>query len=212
MRRATKWSSGSRVTAFRATSAVADAWCPTDLMSARAAPGEVRGPDPIAEAYALGFEEGRHEGEVGEQARLRAVRQAAEEALDVIRANEERWSDSLDENIIALSVAVARHIVERELALDPTIVAALVANALQEFPIDQPVRIRVNPNDLLILESGAVAALDDATDGSRRNAHWLADPRVLSGGCVVEGRDRIVDGRVDSALERVYRRFAHQHA
>jgi flagellar biosynthesis/type III secretory pathway protein FliH len=50
-------------------------------------------------------------------------------------------------------------------------------------------------------------------DGAeQRPAHWIADAQVKSGGCVVEGRDRIVDGRVDTALERVYRRLAHQNA
>jgi flagellar biosynthesis/type III secretory pathway protein FliH len=41
---------------------------------------------------------------------------------------------------------------------------------------------------------------------------WVPDARIARGGCVVEGRERIVDGRVDSALERVYRRLAHRHA
>ena len=41
-----------------------------------------------------------------------------------------------------------------------------------------------------------------------REASWLADPRVARGGCLVEGRDRIVDGRVDTALERAYHRMA----
>jgi flagellar biosynthesis/type III secretory pathway protein FliH len=41
-----------------------------------------------------------------------------------------------------------------------------------------------------------------------REATWLADPRVSRGGCLIEGRDRIVDGRVDTALERAYRHMA----
>ena len=41
-----------------------------------------------------------------------------------------------------------------------------------------------------------------------RDASWLADARVARGGCLVEGRERIVDGRVDTALERAYRRMA----
>ncbi|HVX42066.1 MAG TPA: hypothetical protein VHB25_21065, partial [Gemmatimonadaceae bacterium] len=41
-----------------------------------------------------------------------------------------------------------------------------------------------------------------------RDASWLADARISRGGCLVEGRDRIVDGRGDAALERAYRRMA----
>jgi flagellar biosynthesis/type III secretory pathway protein FliH len=190
----------------------ANAWRPTDL-AFMPPPGSATGaPDPIADAYALGFEEGRHEGEVAERTRLQAARRAAEDALDVIRASESRWSDSIDENITALGIAVARHVVDRELALDPTIVASIVSRALDAFPIDQPVRIRVNPTDLVTLDSGNMPSPGALADAPQRPTHWMADSRITPGGCVVEGRDRIVDGRVDTALERLYRRLAHQHA
>jgi flagellar biosynthesis/type III secretory pathway protein FliH len=188
----------------------ADKWRPNDLAFMPPGGGPVL-PDPIADAYALGFEEGRREGEVAEQARLHGARQAAEDALDVIRANEERWSESIDENIIALAITVARHIVDRELLADPDIVSQMVGRALAAFPIDQPVRIRVNPSDLRTLDERGMPSLDDLAGEPQRAAHWIPDPRIAPGGCVVEGRDRIVDGRVDSALERVYRRLTNQH-
>ncbi|MBA4070797.1 MAG: hypothetical protein C0497_03035 [Gemmatimonas sp.] len=193
------------------TPARADAWRPADLAFVPP-PGRASGaPDPVTDAYTLGFEEGFHEGEMAEQARLQAARRAAEEALDVIRVNEERWSDSISENIVALAVAVARHVVDRELALDPGIVEHIVSKAIAAFPIDQPVRVRVNPNDLAVLDAAGLTA-GDGLDAEQRPAHWIADAQINTGGCVVEGRDRIVDGRVDTALERVYRRLAHQHA
>ncbi|MBI1808809.1 MAG: hypothetical protein HYR75_02835, partial [Gemmatimonadetes bacterium] len=164
----------------------------------------------LADAYALGFEEGRREGEEAEHARLRHTLRSAEDALNVIRVNEERWSGSIEENIAALAVAVARHVIDRELAADTTIVAKLVRRALSEFPIDQPVRIRINPNDLALIE--AHGGLEYADTGPRHEMHWIPDHRIASGGCVVEGRERIVDGRTDTALERVYRRIAYTNA
>ena len=84
--------------------------------------------------------------------------------------------------------------------------------ALTEFPIDQSVRIRVNPLDLSLLTVGTDAQDDTAPITGARDASWLADPRIARGGCLVEGRDRIVDGRVDTALERAYRRMAQVDA
>jgi flagellar biosynthesis/type III secretory pathway protein FliH len=37
----------------------------------------------------------------------------------------------------------------------------------------------------------------------------MADPAISAGGCLIEGHERIVDGRVDAALERLYRRLSH---
>ncbi|MCX5761911.1 MAG: FliH/SctL family protein [Gemmatimonadetes bacterium] len=162
------------------------------------------------DAYTLAFEEGRHEGEHAERARLRTALAAAEESIEALRAGEERWQGMIEENICALAVSVARHIVDREVADNPDIMEKLVRRALAEFPIDQPVRVRVNPTDMQIIQAnGGQAALDALTGTPPREAHWIPDVRISRGGSVVEGRDRIIDGRVDTALERVYRRLTY---
>ena len=164
-------------------------------------------------AYTTAFEEGRHEGEHAEQARLRTALSAAEESIEALRDGEERWQGAIEENICALAVAVARHIIDREVADNPEILERLVRRALSEFPIDHPVRVRVNPTDLQIIQShGGQAALDNLTGTPPREAHWIPDVRIAPGGSVVEGRDRIIDGRIDTALERVYRRLTYKNA
>jgi flagellar biosynthesis/type III secretory pathway protein FliH len=166
----------------------------------------------LAEARAQGYEEGRRAGEEAEGARLRTAVAVAEEALDAVREGEMRWTGAIEENICALAVAVARQVIGRELQESGEIVVELVRRALAEFPVDQPVRIRVNPQDVASLEahgSGATPLLG----GTRgQDSRWVADARIAPGGCVVEGRERIVDGRVDTALERIYRRLTYNHA
>ncbi len=166
----------------------------------------------VGEAFERGLEEGRLAGEIAERARLRTAVKAAAEALDEIRESEVRWTGAIEENICALAVAVARHVIGRELKEEAGPVLELVRAALVEFPIDQPIRIRLNPADLL-----AIRQLDDAGEpgdplAQDRDARWIADSHVAPGGCVVEGRERIVDGRVDTALERIYRRLTYTHA
>ena len=203
-----------------AAGAQGSTWRLDSLAGAKQAPAEARDPaaeaaaahgKEVADAYSLGFEEGRREGEHTEQARLRNSLRSVVDALDVIRASEERWNGALEENIGALACAIARHIVDREIAADPELVSRLVKRAVAEFRIDQPVRVRVNPNDLSIIEANA-DIIELGTDEPTRDVHWIGDPRIASGGCVVEGRERIVDGRVDTALERAYRRIAYHHA
>jgi flagellar assembly protein FliH len=165
----------------------------------------------VLEAYTLGFEEGRQEGEAAEGARLRTAVEAAEEALDALRAGESRWRGGLEENICALAVAVSKQVLGRELRSDVDLVVDLVRRAVAEFPIDQPIRIRVSPHDLALISVGATGH-GSVPIAPGRDARWLADPLVSPGGCVVEGRDRIVDGRVDTALERMYRRLTYSNA
>jgi flagellar biosynthesis/type III secretory pathway protein FliH len=192
---------------FAPVAATVAHWAPEDL--AEAAPGtnapSAPAPDPVGDAFALGFSGGRIEGEQAERARLRTALRASEEALLVLSSSDTRWTGAAKENLTVLATAIARQIVDREVLLDPAIVERLVVRALAEFPVDQPVRLRVNPDDFAIIES--VARVEDEAPGAPRTT-WTADPRVSRGGCVVEGRERIVDGRVETALERVYRRLA----
>jgi flagellar biosynthesis/type III secretory pathway protein FliH len=166
----------------------------------------------VAEARAEGYEEGRRAGEEAESARLRTAVAVAEEALDAVRDGEMRWTGAIEENICALAVAVAQQVIGRELREDVGIVVELVRRALGEFPVDQPVRIRVNPQDLASLET--YGSGDNPLLGVTRgqDSRWVADARIAPGGCVVEGRERIVDGRVDTALERIYRRLTYTNA
>ena len=99
---------------------------------------------------------------------------------------------------------------DREVGTEAEVTQKIVRKALDTFPIDQPVRIRVNPQDLAVLSAYAEPGSTAMPGMPARDAVWLGDVRVLPGGCIVEGRERIVDGRVDTALERVYRRIAYK--
>jgi flagellar biosynthesis/type III secretory pathway protein FliH len=161
----------------------------------------------VEEAHAAGYDAGRLDGELAEAARFRNTVAAAETALDTIRASEIKWQECVVENIAALAVTLARHIVGRELHADAASVAELVKRALAEFPIDQPMRVRVNPHDLSLLSLPTPDGGEPVSIAPNRDVRWLADARIQPGGCVVEGRERIVDGRVDTALERLYRKL-----
>lgn len=159
-----------------------------------------------AEAFANGVALGRAEAEQAAHAAIASALQALYVATEEVRASESRWLATLQENMAALVAGAARHVVGREVRTDDALVRDLAARALAEFPQDQAVQLRLNPAD--------VAAVKAALAESPRagEVRFIAEPRVDRGGCMVEGRDRIVDGRVDTALERIYRRLSGHHA
>lgn len=164
-------------------------------------------------AYLRGVSEGREQGEQAERARLRGAMMAAESALDDVRSGESRWLSNVEENIAAIAVAVAQQVVAREVATGTDVVLGIVTRAVQEFGLDQALTIRVNPNDLTSLQSVERESSPELVSLTRgREARWSSDARIEPGGCVVEGRERIVDGRVDTGLERLYRRLTYTHA
>lgn len=160
--------------------------------------------EAVAAAMAEGYERGYAEGEQAARAQgeseVRAAAAVLHEAATGLRAHEARWSANLEENVAALAVLVARQLVQREVAADPALVRGLVAGALAQFPMDDQVTVRLHPEDLhrcrtLLGEEGVTLP----------DLRWVADPAVERGGCLLEGRERILDGRLDVALERAYR-------
>lgn len=161
----------------------------------------------IAEGYTAGFADGQKKGAESAQVQVKQSLALIEKLLEQIQGAASLAPSILEENVSALAVIVARQIVSREVSASPEIVADLVRRALTEFPVEQAVRIRVNPLDLSMLTVPGASDDKQPITGTRE-ASWMADPRIARGGCLIEGRDRIVDGRIDAALERLYHRMA----
>jgi len=161
----------------------------------------------IAEGYAAGFADGQKKGVESAQVQVKQSLTLIEKLLEQIQGAASLAPSILEENVAALAVIVARQIVSREVSASPEIVGDLVRRALTEFPVEQAVRIRVNPLDLSMLTVPGASDDTQPITGTRE-ASWMADPRIARGGCLIEGRDRIVDGRIDAALERLYHRMA----
>jgi len=129
---------------------------------------------------------------------------AAESAVDQIRLSREAWNAVLHDNLVTLATAMARQIVERELRQDPATFQELARKAVAGFPADEPLRIRLHPADLLLLAGDEGDVDPAAVKLGDRFVRWIPDEEIIPGGCIVEGPDRIVDGRVDEALQRIY--------
>jgi flagellar assembly protein FliH len=161
------------------------------------------------QAYTRGYQDGQLAGVQAEAARVRAALGAIDDALLRLQGEAEAWVGNARENVCAIAIAVARQVLMRDLEGDPSRVADLATRALTEIPVDQPVVVRMHPDDLRVLESlpDEAGASRASLNGDRSQVQWVADPRVARGGCLLEGRDRIIDGRIDTGLERLYRRL-----
>jgi flagellar biosynthesis/type III secretory pathway protein FliH len=176
------------------------------LENPRVSPG-VQKENELQEAFQRGFREGEASGLDRALRELDPSRQAAEKAANQLTVLREELKGQTQENILALALVVARRVLEKELRTQPGVVAELVEKALTQFPLDQKIRVRLNPADLKFLsEEGPNRP---AVDAAGREVRWTPDESVAPGGCIVEGPEHVVDGRLDTALERIYRTVFH---
>jgi flagellar assembly protein FliH len=156
-----------------------------------------------ADAYARGRADGEAAARAMLDQTLAHALQAIGSAAESLQRHESRWLANAEENIAATAVVVARHVLQREIHADPTFVTALVTAVVEQYPVDQEVTVRLHPDDL-----GACRSALQQDGGSWRTLRWIGDATIQRGGCLTEGRERIIDGRVDTALERAYRALA----
>ena len=150
-----------------------------------------------AAAYSRGRADGEHAARASVDQHIASAMALLSDALRSVQLHESRWVSNAEENVAALAVMVARHIVQREVNADPSFVRDVAQRAIAQYPLDQEITIRVNPEDL----NACRASIEES---GRREIRWISDVSILRGGCLMEGRERIIDGRVDTALERAY--------
>ena len=166
----------------------------------------------LARTEAAAYAHGRADGEKLAWAellpRVEFIAQALGAALEDVRLHQARWTANAEENLAVLAVAVARQLIAREVETDATIVSGLVQRALAQFPLDQQVTVRLHPDD-----ANSCIELLQPTEGNKfHEIRWATDTQVHRGGCMVEGRERIIDGRIDTALERIYQSIGNVQA
>ena len=146
-----------------------------------------------------------------ERAAKETVPQTDAVAADTARqAFEKGFADGIEQGIAQtyekITPAVAKHLIQREVRADPTIVRDLVEQALDLVPNDVALEVRLNPDDL--------AAIDDqlsrvGAGGRPLHAQWIADASLDRGSFLLETPLRVVDGRADIALRSLYDRLSH---
>lgn len=178
-------------------------WQPPDLA---VAPAPERPDAEPAGGYATGYAEGLREGEAR---RADAIRGAADRLASVLAPLREAWEaaagDRIDD-LVALSLAIARHLLQREITSDPTLVSDLARRALSLIPDGAPLVVRMHTADLEALHELFAGGLEPP---GGRTVRWEADPALERGDILVEGPQRLVDGRTDVALRGLYERLAH---
>lgn len=170
----------------------------------------------IDQARSEGWEEGHRagvaEGRRSEEARTRSALDAAARAVSEVEARMVQMEEGARRDLPALATAIASHLVGHAVEADPAILGRLIQLAVSEFLPDEPVRVRMNPRDLAMLSGPLGVGSEEDGPLAGRTVRWISDAEVRPGGCLVESRERLVDGRVSTALERIYRALSEEEA
>ena len=180
----------------------APSWLPE--LSPRLAPLDASAEE---EAYARGFSAGMALGRVEGEEGVRTALTALSGVGSQMRAQERDFARRRERSIEALSMAVARKLIEREVRSDPELLHGLIRKALDLLPPEERLEIRLHPDDLAALREAVEA---DVLAGRMPSSQWVSDPTIERGGFLVESPHRIIDGRPDVVLRALFERLDHE--
>lgn len=175
---------------------------------------EARGVEMGMEAARGELDQIRQEAERALQERIaeaheeaRSLREALAALEAEYRAGAGQWLQALEDNLFAVSIAVARQIIDHEIQADPEWVRERVRAATQLLGSHPGrVEVRLHPDDLTTLR-----AMEEATGPvfDAQNVEWVGDASISRGGCTVDGGERLIDGRIEQAMRMLYQKLSH---
>ena len=156
----------------------------------------------VREARAAGIREGEAAGHSRAAAELQPVLERLARSIDEIGQMRARLRRDAESDLVRLSLAIARRVLRRELAIDPEALHGLVLASLEKLQLQEISRVRVHPSHA----APVAAALPKSFTGSPIEV--IADPSCEPGGVIFETTRGNLDASVETQLQEIERGLA----
>ncbi len=153
----------------------------------------------VREVVAAATRDGEAAGRSRAAAEIQPVLDRLVRSIDEMSGLRARLRREAEGDMVRLSLAVARRILRRELAVDPDAMHGLVLGALEKLQSQEVSRVRVHPAHA----AQVAACLQKAVPGS--TVEIVADPAREPGAVVFETAHGNLDASVDSQLQEIER-------
>lgn len=145
-----------------------------------------------------GFNQGYREGKATGEKFMRQKAEAFERLMRVLSQPLADMDERVEQELVNLSVSIARQIIRREIKTSPDQIMAVVREALQVLPVSvQKIRLRLHPDDLAMVRE-MLPEMD-------ADAHIVLeeDPSLDRGDLEVFGDDSYIDATLETRIARL---------
>jgi flagellar assembly protein FliH len=156
----------------------------------------------IREGQHAGYVEGEAKGRLLAAEELKPILARLSNAILQVAESRASFLRQTEGDLVALSMAIARRILYRELTLDQGSIAGLVKAALEKLQSDVVARARVHPE----LEAAVRATIEQS--GRRASVEVVADASLDRGGVVIETNRGSLDASIETQLREIELGFA----
>jgi flagellar assembly protein FliH len=147
--------------------------------------------DPVRAAYTQGFEEGRAAGQRKMQAQVEGMHAQVARSVEELSGLRQRFRHEAEEDVVALSLAIARRILHRELTVAPDAILGLVKAAFDKMEAREVHRVRVSRED------AAMVGQYLEKMGLPRRVEVIADSGLPRGAVILDSSRGLLDASVE---------------
>jgi flagellar assembly protein FliH len=156
----------------------------------------------VRKAREAGYREGEAAGRERAAAELQPVVQRLTASINSVASMRPRVRRDAEQELVQLSIAIARRILRRELTVDPDAIGGLVKAALDKVQARDICRVRTHADYLPALKR----CLDQSS--APAGVELVSDAGLQPGDVVIETRRGDLDGSVETQLAEIERGFA----
>lgn len=161
------------------------------------AKGEAKG---LEVGLATGVNQVRLETEAAHQEAIAQFSQDLSATLIQTQQSIANWYAESEQKLAIIAVEIAQRAIGQELSLNEEAIIQIARQVLSEVTTGNSIRLRVNPIQTAILESRREEILQSISH--IRNIEIVADPNIQTG-LIVESESGVVDGRIETYLQRI---------
>jgi flagellar assembly protein FliH len=156
----------------------------------------------IREAHAAGTREGEAAGRARAAAEVQPVIDRLGRSIDELAGLRARLRSEAEADLVKLSLAIARRVLRRELAIDPEALHGLVLAALEKLQGQEICRVKVHPSHAALVTECLRQIV------TRVTVEIIPDPSREPGAIVFETARGNLDASVESQLQEIERGLA----
>jgi flagellar assembly protein FliH len=167
-----------------------------------------KGPSPNVsaekeqQAWQAGHEAGKAEARAAFELQNAKMREEVSKALRDFAAARETYFQRVEQEVVRLTLAIARKILHREAQVDPLLLTGILRVALDKIGSNTNTRLRAHPSDIKVWRDYFAQARE-----SFPSPELIGDPEIQPGRCILETELGTTEIGLETQLKEIEQGF-----
>jgi flagellar assembly protein FliH len=154
------------------------------------------------QVWNAGHEAGKTEARAGFDRQTANMREELSKALQEFGAQRENYFQKVEQEVVRLTLAIARKILHRESQVDPLLLAGILRVGLDKIGSNTHTRLRANPSDIKVWSDYFAQAHEKFPA-----PELIDDPEIQHGRCILETELGTTEIGLETQLKEIEQGF-----